>query len=119
MLEELRGVRAKASIRMKGQVSLRFVISQTATPMSRRGADRPQRRLRVVSGALPDDLYDYIPQDDIETPAPRIGRPPKYDVETWTVTDDWPERVPVTEAEIDLFEAWFGDIFDELFGPSK
>jgi len=22
----------------------------------------------------------------------------------------------VTEAEIDLFEAWFGDILDELFG---
>ncbi|PZP39579.1 MAG: hypothetical protein DI598_19865 [Pseudopedobacter saltans] len=36
----------------------------------------------------------------------------------WTVSDDWPERVPVTEAEIDLFEAWFGDILDELFGKS-
>ena len=31
---------------------------------------------------------------------------------TWTVTDDWPEDVPVTEAEIDVFEAWFGDLFD-------
>lgn len=35
---------------------------------------------------------------------------------TWTVTDDWPEDVPVTEAEIGVFEAWFGDLFDELFG---
>lgn len=112
MLEELRGVRAK------DRVSLRLVISQNALSMSRRGADRSQRQLRVVSGILPDDLYDYIPQDEIEAPAPRIDRPPKHDVETWTVTDDWPERVPVTEAEIDLFEAWFGDIFDELFGPS-
>ena len=34
---------------------------------------------------------------------------------TWTVTDDWPEDVPVTEAEIEVFEAWFGDLFDELF----
>jgi hypothetical protein len=33
----------------------------------------------------------------------------------WTVTDDWPEDVPVTEAEIEVFEAWFGDLFDELF----
>jgi hypothetical protein len=33
----------------------------------------------------------------------------------WTVTDDWPEEVPVTEAEIEVFEAWFGDLFDELF----
>lgn len=87
--------------------------------MSRRGADHSQSRLYVVSGILPDDLYDYVPQDGIETPAPRIGCPPKHDVETWTVTDDWPDRVPVTEAEIDLFEAWFGDIFDELFGPSR
>jgi site-specific DNA recombinase len=29
----------------------------------------------------------------------------------WTVTDDWPEDVPVTEAEIEVFEAWFGDLF--------
>ena len=34
---------------------------------------------------------------------------------TWTVTDDWPDGVPVTEAEIEVFEAWFGDLFDELF----
>jgi hypothetical protein len=33
-----------------------------------------------------------------------------------TVTDDWPEDVPVAEAEIDVFEAWFGDLLDELFG---
>jgi hypothetical protein len=24
--------------------------------------------------------------------------------------------VPVTKAEIDVFEAWFGDLFDDLFG---
>jgi len=23
----------------------------------------------------------------------------------------------VTAAEVDVFEAWFGDILDELFGP--
>jgi hypothetical protein len=32
------------------------------------------------------------------------------------VVDDWPERVPVTTAEVDVLEAWFGDILDELFG---
>jgi hypothetical protein len=32
------------------------------------------------------------------------------------VTDDWPKDVLVTEAEIDVFAAWFGDLFDELFG---
>ena len=37
----------------------------------------------------------------------------------WTVTDDWPDRVPITDAELDVFEAWFGDLFDELFGPRR
>jgi hypothetical protein len=60
---------------------------------------------------LPDDLY-IVPG-----PWPRVGRPVKSDVEKWRVVDDWPERVPVTHAEIDVFEAWFGDLFDELFGP--
>ena len=32
------------------------------------------------------------------------GRPPKHDLSTWTVTDDWPEHMPVTEAEVDVFE---------------
>jgi hypothetical protein len=50
-------------------------------------------------------------------PWPFPGRPPKHDLSTWTVTDDWPDPVPVTEAEIDVFERWFGDLFDELFGP--
>jgi len=51
-------------------------------------------------------------------PWPFPGRPPKRDFSTWTVTDDWPEHVPVTEAEVDVLEAWFADLFDELFGPT-
>lgn len=39
----------------------------------------------------------------------------KADPIEWTVTDDWPNDVPVTEAEMDVFEAWFGDVFDTLF----
>jgi len=31
------------------------------------------------------------------------------------VTDNWPDEVPITEAEIEVFEACFGDLFDELF----
>lgn len=44
-------------------------------------------------------------------------RRPKHDVSTWTVTDDWPDEVPITEAEIEVFERYFGDVFDEMFGP--
>ena len=43
------------------------------------------------------------------------GRPAKKERSEWTVTDDWPDEVPITEAEIEVFEAWFGDLFDELF----
>jgi hypothetical protein len=43
------------------------------------------------------------------------GRPPKHDLSTWTVADDWPDPVPGTAAEIDVFESWFGDLFDEFF----
>jgi len=44
-----------------------------------------------------------------------VGRPAPEDTTTWTVTDDCPDEVSITEAEIEVFEAWFGDLFDELF----
>ncbi len=45
-----------------------------------------------------------------------MGRPPKHDLSSWTVTDDWSDPVPVTIAEVKVFESWFGDVFDEIFG---
>jgi hypothetical protein len=73
---------------------------------------RPRKsRTRNPAAADPSiDLYDYA-----RLPARRPGRPAADDSTTWTVKDDWPEHVPVTEAEIEVFEAWFGDLFDELF----
>ena len=78
-----------------------------------RANHRNDRRRSAASGALADDLFI---QDETW---PRIGRPPNRDLETWRVIDDWPARVPVSDAEIDIFEAWFGDLFDELFGPCR
>ena len=52
-------------------------------------------------------------------PWPFRGRPPKHDLSTWTVTDDWPEHIPVTEAEVDVFEQWFSDVFDDLLGADR
>lgn len=74
------------------------------------------RPKQPAPGTLPDDLYDY--DDD---PAPRIS-PPRgspshvFDVEKLPVIDDWPDEVPITEAEIQVFERWFADVFDEMFG---
>jgi hypothetical protein len=62
-------------------------------------------------GALLDDLYDYV-----AVPVRPARRRAKRDRTTLTVTDDWPEDMPVTEAEIAVFEALFGELFDELFG---
>lgn len=66
---------------------------------------------RVSTNAQCDDLYDYA-----VAPARPSPRRAKRTSVTWTVTDDWPEDVPVTEAEIAVFEAWFGELFDELLG---
>lgn len=33
------------------------------------------------------------------------------------VTDDWPDMVPISDLEVRLVEAFFGDLLDELFGP--
>jgi hypothetical protein len=80
-----------------------------------RRAQRGRPR-QPAPGTLPDDLYDY--DDD---PAPRIS-PPRgspshvFDVEKLPVIDDWPDEVPITEAEIQVFERWFADVFDEMFG---
>ena len=71
------------------------------------------RHRRAEFGALPDDLFIQ------DAPWPRFGRPIRHDVETWRVIDDWPARAPVTDTEIDVFEARFGDVFDELFGPAR
>ena len=70
----------------------------------------PKRRQR--SRAAKIDLYDYA---QIPEPKPR-GRP-EPELTDWRVTDEWLKRVPVTSSEVDVFEAWFGDPFDDLFGP--
>jgi hypothetical protein len=69
------------------------------------------QRRRMPIDTHCDDLYDYVAAS-----ARPDRRRTKRDPITWTVTDNWPTEVPVTEAEIDVFEAWFGDLFDDLFG---
>jgi hypothetical protein len=34
-----------------------------------------------------------------------------------TVTDDWPEPVPIGETELRVIEGYFRKELDELFGP--
>ena len=58
---------------------------------------------------LPDDLHDYL-----SPPRRQVGRRVKHDPSGWRVLDDWPSRVPISAEELAVFDAWFGDILDEL-----
>lgn len=81
--------------------------------MSRLAANANRiHRTQLVQSGLSDDLYDYLRTE----PWPRPGRPHTHILCDWTISDDWPECPPVTSSEVDVFEAWFGDIFDRLFG---
>ena len=66
---------------------------------------KPPRKSRSVSSTNSNQA--------VSTPK---RRRPKHDASTWTVIDDWPEKVPITEAEIEIYERYFGDVLDELFG---
>ncbi|WP_439496143.1 hypothetical protein [Bosea sp. (in: a-proteobacteria)] len=70
-----------------------------------------RRALPVWSGA-PEDLFDYT-----QPPAPRAGRSPLHLEGAITVTDDWPEIVPIADAELRVLESHFAEELDELFGP--
>ena len=98
--------------RSRGQDQVVPLYMRTRNPgeMSRH---RLSSRDRAAFGELPTDLYG------VPGPRPRLGRPLQHDVESWRVIDDWPARVPATAAEIDVFEAWSGDLFDGLFGPCR
>lgn len=63
-------------------------------------------------GAAPLDLYDYLPVGGPQEEGKRCSKECPI-----RITDDWPDIVPITEAEVRIIEAYFGDILDELFGP--
>jgi hypothetical protein len=65
------------------------------------------------------DFFDYA-QPEPRT-SPRKGCVQRRTEATRSgmeITDDWSARVPVTEAELDLFEVHFGPLIDELLRSS-
>ena len=58
------------------------------------------------------------PQGAVSPPASlRGGQAPRQKRNTpITVTDDWPDAVPVTDHEARIIEAFFADVLDDLFG---
>jgi hypothetical protein len=82
----------------------------------RNGDHKPVTASRSRRTKRPPTALEQL-EELLGYPWPFPGRPPKHDLSTWTVIDDWPDPVPVTQAEIEVFERWFGDLFDELFDP--
>lgn len=70
------------------------------------------RRVLPKWSGDPEDLYDYA-----RPSAPRAGRPPVCLERPIVVTDDWPEVVPITEAELRVMESHLAEELDESFGP--
>jgi hypothetical protein len=77
-----------------------------------------KRSRKTAPMILPDDLYDYL----AEKPSHRRGkRHPGESIAgigQLAVVDDWPNDIPVTKAEVDVFERYFGDVLDALLGIS-
>ncbi len=80
-------------------------------------ASRSRQRTSAPADAidLSDDLnlFDYVVE-------PAVGKPrAKSNRRRWrpVITDDLPEDLPVTKADLDRYELYFADFLDEIFGP--
>ncbi len=88
--------------------------------MCARAPPRPQRGRPTTAGSADTSRRSLrlCRRSHAAHQARTRGSPPDaFDVEKLPVIDDWPEKVPITEAEIQVFERWFADVFDEMFGP--
>lgn len=66
------------------------------------------------------DLYDYVRPVRSAPPKPRSRARQRVEHQaSLKISDDWPDHVPVTEAELDLFEVHFGPLLDELLGSKR
>ena len=69
----------------------------------------PHRFARL--SIAPDDLLDYV-----QSPRPR-AKPHQAEPSAILVMDDWPDVVPITDAELRVMEAHFADVLDRILGP--
>lgn len=73
---------------------------------------RHVRRVLPAWSGAPEDLFDYA-----QPAAPRAGGSRACSDKPIKVTDDWPEVVPITEAELRVMEGHFAEELDAMFGP--
>jgi hypothetical protein len=57
----------------------------------------------------------HEPQKCGKYPEPLASSDPEdHDSVPWSVTDDWPEHVPITTAEVETIEAFLREVIDDL-----
>ncbi|AZO42965.1 hypothetical protein EJ076_18630 [Mesorhizobium sp. M7D.F.Ca.US.005.01.1.1] len=68
----------------------------------------PLRRSTELTG-----LFDYA----VPSRCPKSDRAKRYK-EEWQpeILDDWPDPIPISERELDLFDVHCSDLLDEIFG---
>lgn len=73
---------------------------------------RPQGRELYAVGTVSPHQGAVSPRTSLQG-----GQAPRQKRNTpITVTDDWPDAVPVTDHEARIIEAFFADVLDDLFG---
>lgn len=60
-----------------------------------------------------EDLHDYMQPQPKRRHAPRSERPDDTQI---IVTDDWPEQIPIGDAELRIIESGLKEELDALFG---
>ncbi len=89
--------------------------------------DRDRPFVLVRRGAMLPECPDHAPAwaccptifTSSRCPGRASGGRPSTMLKHGPSWDDWPDPVPIADADLDVFEAWFGDMFDELFGPCR
>lgn len=77
-----------------------------------------ERSRKPAPMTLPADLYDYLTERPSHRGGPRGADESINGIDHVTVVDDWPDSIPVTDTEVDIFECYFGDVLDRLFSSS-
>jgi hypothetical protein len=89
-------------------------VSRTDRQPWRMALSRKRRRRALPRWSEgPDDLHDYFQP----SPKRRPSRRAPVDDGPIVVTDDWPEQVPIGDAELRIIESHLAKELDDLFGP--
>ncbi|MER8705096.1 hypothetical protein NKH49_05880 [Mesorhizobium sp. M1088] len=66
------------------------------------------------------DLFDYVRKPRARCHARSQVLARRAIEHTWdlSISDDWPDRIPVSDAELDVFEVHFGPLLDELLSQT-